>query len=75
MLFIRDFPEYNFLPEVDQKRKIIKLFSNKKTANSFCSKNQKVIKVPNGYVLNLASPYLIKKGISRIIFDNYLLSF
>ena len=74
ILFISDFPEYRFLPEVDQKRMVIKLFSNKKIANSFCSKNQKVIKIPNGNVFNLASPFLINKGISRIIFDDYLLS-
>ena len=74
ILTMSDFPEFGFLPESDQKRKILKLFSNKKTANSFCGKNQKVIKVPNGNIFNLASKYLRKKGISRIIFDDYLLS-
>lgn len=74
VLLLKDLPEYSYLPEVEQKRKIIKLFSNKKTATSFCGKNQKVIKVPNVKVFNLASPFLIKKGITRIIFDEYLLS-
>ena len=58
----------------DQKRKIIKLFSDKKAANSFCKKNQKIIKVPNGEVFSLVSSFLIDKGISRIIFDDNLLS-
>ena len=71
---MQDFPEFSFLPESDQKRKLLKLFSNRKAANSFCGKNQKVIKVPNGNIFNLASKYLLEKGISRIIFDNYLLS-
>ena len=71
---LRDFPEFSFLPESDQNRKLLKLFSNKKAANSFCGKNQKVIKVPNGNVFNLVSKYLLDKGISRIIFDDYLLS-
>ena len=71
---IKDYPEYSFLSESDQKRKIIKLFSNKKSASLFCSKTQKVIKVPNGGVLSLAAPFLLKKGITRIIYDDYLLS-
>jgi len=73
-LYIRDFPEYSYLSEVDQKRKIIKLFSDKKLANSFCNKNQKIIKVPNGNVFILVSQFLLEKGISRIIYDDLLLS-
>ena len=74
VFLIKDFPEYSYLPEVDQKRKIIKLFSNKKNATSYCGKNQKVIKVPNVEVFKLVSPILLKKGITRIILDDYLLS-
>ena len=71
---IRDFPEYSFLSETDQNRKIIKLFSDKKSANSFCNKNQKIIKVPNGNIFFLASSFLKEKGITRIIYDDNLLS-
>jgi len=71
---IRDFPEYSFLSETDQNRKIIKLFSDKKSANSFCNKNQKIIKVPNGNIFFLASSFLKDKGITRIIYDDNLLS-
>ena len=60
--------------ESDQLCKTIKLFSEK-IANSLCSKNQKVIKVPNGEVFKLSAKFLLKKGISRIIFDEILLSF
>ena len=74
IFYLRDFPEYGFLNDDDQKRKIIKLFSDKKAANSFCKKNQKIIKVPNGEVFSLVSSFLIDKGISRIIFDDNLLS-
>ena len=74
IFYMRDFPEYGFLPDYDQKRKIIKLFSDKKAASSFCKKNQKIIKVPNGGVFRLVSSFLIDKGISRIIFDENLLA-
>ena len=71
---IEDFPEYSFLSEDDQKNKVIKLFSDKKVARTFCNKNQKIIKVPNGQVFILVTSFLIEKGISRIIFDENLLS-
>ena len=71
---IKDFPEYSFLSEDDQKNKVIKLFSDKKDARNFCNKNQKIIKVPNGQVFILVTAFLIEKGISRIIFDENLLS-
>jgi len=74
IFYMRDFPEYGFLPDDDQKRRIIKLFSDKKAANTFCRKNQKIIKVPNGKVFSLVTSFLIEKGISRIIFDENLLS-
>ena len=71
---IRDFPEYEFLPDKDQNRKVIKLFADKKLAKSFISKNNKLIKIPNGKIIQLASRFLIDKGITRIIFENNLLS-
>ena len=72
--YIKDFPEFSFLSEADQICKTIKLFSEKKIANSLCSKNQKVIKVPNGEVFKLSANFLLKKGISKIILDEVLLS-
>ena len=62
------------MSENDQKRKIIKLFSDKKSANSFCNKNQKIIKVPNGNVFFLAASFLKEKGISRIINGDQLIA-
>lgn len=72
---LNDFPEYSFLPKDDQDRKVIKLFSDKKSANLFCDKSQRVIKIPDGRIFKLVSPILLQKGITRILFDNSLLSF
>ena len=41
IFYLRDFPEYGFLNDDDQKRKIIKQFSDKKATNSFCKKSKK----------------------------------
>ena len=71
---LRSFPEYSFLPENDQERKVIKVFSDKNTAKKFSSSSQKIIKVPNGKIFKLVSQFLLKRGITRIIFEDNLLS-
>ena len=65
--FLRDYPEWNFLPSEDLKRKTIEIFFDLKTAKSFCYKEQKVIKVPNTDVFKIVTPILISRGISRIV--------
>ena len=64
---LKDFPEWEFLPNEDLKRKTIEIFSDLKLAKRACSKEQKVIKVPNTDVFRIVSPILISRGISRII--------
>ena len=64
---LNDYPEWRFLPIDDLNRKTIEIFSDLKVARRFCNKEQKVIKVPNSDVFRIASPFLIKRGISRII--------
>lgn len=71
---LKDFPEWSFLSEDDLNRKIIQIFSHQKLAKQSCSKNQKLIKVPNTNVFLLTSEILKSKGISRIIFEDSLLA-
>tara|TARA_Y100001933_G_C19000645_1_gene564488 strand:+ start:1868 stop:2545 length:678 start_codon:yes stop_codon:yes gene_type:complete len=71
---IKDYPNWSFLPESDQKRMTIEIFSDQKVAKRFCTKNQKIIKIPNTKVFEIASNKLIAKGISRIVFEDYLIS-
>ncbi len=72
---LKDYPEWSFLPETDLSRKTIRIFSDPKEAKKYCSKNQKAIKIPNSKVFFLVKDSLKKKGISRIIFNDSLLSF
>ena len=69
-----EYPEWSFLPNKDLERKTIKIFSEIKQAKKSCSKNLKVIKIPNPNVFKIASYSLKAKGISRIIFDNSLVA-
>ena len=71
---LKDYPEWNFLPNEDLKRKTIQIFSEKKIAKLNCRKDQKLLQVPNPRVLLLASKNLRNKGITRIVFDDLLLS-
>ena len=64
---LKDFPEWGFLPHDDLNRKTIEIFFDLNLAKRSCSKEQKVLKVPNTDVFRIAAPILIKKGISRIV--------
>ena len=71
---LKDYPEWEFLPNEDLKRKTIEIHFDLKIAKRVCSKEQKVIKVPNTDVFRIASPSLISKGISRIVSSEKLIS-
>ncbi len=64
---LKDFPEWQFLPQNDLSRKAIEIFIDLNLAKRSCNKEQKVLKVPNTDVFRVASPILIAKGISRIV--------
>ena len=71
--YLKDFPQWQFLPDKDLKRKTIEIFADLKNAKIACNKDQKVIKVPNTNVFKIVAPILLAKGISRIIKDNQLI--
>ena len=61
--FLKDFPEWQFLSKEELERKIIEIYFDLKIAKRFCSKDQKVIKVPNTEVFKIVAPLLLAKGI------------
>tara|TARA_B100000886_G_scaffold338863_1_gene302723 strand:- start:603 stop:1265 length:663 start_codon:yes stop_codon:yes gene_type:complete len=71
---LKDFPEWEFLPHEDLNRKTIEIFFDLKLAKKSCNRDQKVLKVPNTDVFRIASPILISKGISRIVFAESLIA-
>ena len=71
---LKEYPNWSFLPETDQQRMTIEIFSDQTVAKRFCTKNQKIIKIPNTKVFQIASRNLIDKGISRIVFEDNLIS-
>ena len=71
---LMDYPEWQFLPPDDLKRETIKVYEEMKDAKRYCMKDQKVIKIPNTDVFKIAAPFLLKRGISRIISSDQLIS-
>ena len=71
---LKDYPEWQFLPIEDLDRKTIEIYYDLKLAKRACSKEQKVIKVPNTDVFRIVSPILISRGISRIVSDEKLIA-
>ena len=71
---ISDLPEWEFLPENELKRNAIILFSNQRSAKRVCSKNQRVIKIPNTKIFKISKSYLISKGITRLILEDSIIA-
>ena len=71
---LKDYPEWEFLPNEDLQRKTIEIYCDLKLAKRACSKEQKVIKVPNTDVFRIVSPILISRGISRIVSEEKLIA-
>ena len=71
---ISDLPEWSFLPDNELQRNAILLFSNQRTAKRNCSRNQRVIKVPNTSVFMVSKSYLLQKGITRLILEDSIIA-
>jgi len=71
---LKDFPEWQFLPNDDLNRKTIEIFLDLNLAKKSCNKEKKVLKVPNTDVFKIVSPVLIARGISRIVFAENLIA-
>ena len=71
---LRDYPDWQFLSQKELNRTTIELFFNIQVAKRFCTKEQKVIKVPNTNVFKIVAPILLARGISRIVCPNNLIA-
>ena len=71
---LKDYPEWDFLPEDDLRYKTIEIYSDIKDDKRNCKKEHKVIKIPNPNVFKVAAKMMLAKGISRIISDKLLIA-
>ena len=66
---LKDFSELGLIPSEEQQAKTLPVFDNHRVARRFARRNQRIIKVPDGVMLNKTQGYLQAKGITRILFD------
>lgn len=71
---LKDYPEWQFLSDDELRRKTIEIHDDINSAKNLCKKEQKVIKVPNTNVFKLVAPFLLSKGISRIVTPDNLIA-
>ena len=71
---LKEYVEWNFLSEQDLNRNTIEIFYDLKAAKRSITKEQRVIKVPNSNVFNIAAPILRSRGITRIVSSEFLIA-
>ena len=71
---LKEYVEWNFLPEKDLGRNTIEIFYDLKSAKKSTKKEQKIIKVPNSDVFKITAPILLSRGISRIVSSDLLIA-
>ena len=71
---LSDYPQWQFLSKNELMRKTIEIFFELKNAKRFCTRDQKVIKVPNTEVFKIVAPILLSRGISRIVSSDQLIA-
>ncbi len=71
---LKDFPELGVLPDQELDQKALCLFSTPRSAKRQCGRNQRVIKIPDTSVIRLSVPYLLSRGITRLVMEGSLIS-
>ena len=72
--YLKDYPDWEFLSQDELNRITIQIFEDLKNAKRICTKDQKVIKVPNTNVFRIVAPLLVSRGISRIVTEDKLIA-
>jgi transposase-like protein len=66
---LKEFSELGSIPEEEGQARTLPIFDNHRVARRFARRNQRIIKVPNGLMINKTQEYLQAKGITRLLFD------
>jgi len=66
---LRTFAHLGEIPETEGESRTLPVFDNHRVARRFSRRNQRVVKLPDGSLLQTTSPYLMAKGITRLLID------
>jgi len=71
---LNDFSELGKIPPAENGSATLPIFENHRVARRFSKRSHRVIKVPDGSMLQKVSSYLLAKGISRLLIDGQVYS-
>ena len=69
---LQEFSDLGSIPAGETQQKTLPVFDNHRIAKRFSHRREKVIKVPDGKMLQTTSSYLYDKGITRILIKGKL---
>jgi transposase-like protein len=71
---LKEFGHLGQIPSEEIMERTLPVFDNHRVARRFSRKNQRVVKVPDGRMLEKTSEYLHAKGITRLLIDGQVYS-
>jgi len=71
---LQEFTHLGSIPVTEIQQKTLPVFNNQRVAHRFSNRSQRVIKVPDGKLLQKSSSYLQAKGITRLLIDGQVYS-
>ncbi len=72
---LKEFSDLGQIPHQEVMEKTLPIFDNHRVARRFSTRAQRIIKIPDGRMLQKAGPYLQAKGITRLLIDGQVYSF
>ncbi len=69
---LKEFPELGTLAPEEEERRALLLFANPRKAKQLCGRSQRVIKLPDPWVLHRTARYLVAQGITRVVVEGSL---
>jgi hypothetical protein len=69
---LREFPDLGTLPPEEEEQRALMLFANPRKAKQLCGRSQRVIKLPDPWVLHRTARYLVAQGITRVVVEGSL---
>ncbi|WP_319418731.1 hypothetical protein [Pleurocapsa sp. FMAR1] len=71
---LADFADLGAIPQAEVRETTLPVFDNHRIAKRFSHRRERVIKVPDGRMLQKTSHYLQNKGITRLLIDGQIYS-
>ena len=71
---LADFADLGMIPQEEVKQRTLPVFDNHRIAKRFSHRRERVIKVPDGRMIQKTSHHLQNKGITRLLIDGRIYS-